>query len=74
MNLLALGSKVLVAGKSVRYDWSMMTAMQAEGLLNTLRDVHECGPECAQRCILVDLDPNLPADREMLRAMSAVAA
>lgn len=51
-----------------------MTAMQAEGLLNTLRDVHECGLECAQRCILVDLDPNLPADREMLRAMSAVAA
>lgn len=52
----------------------MMTAMQAEGLLNTLRDVHVCGVECNSRCILMDMDPNLPADREMIKALSLVAA
>lgn len=52
----------------------MMTAMQAEGLLNTLRDVHVCGYECAQRCILIDMDPNLPGDREMLQALALSTA
>jgi hypothetical protein len=52
----------------------MMTAMQAEGLLNVLRDTHQCGIECAQRCVVLDLDPNLPADRELIAAMTTIAA
>lgn len=52
----------------------MLTQMQAEGLLNALRDVHECGADCTLRCALVDLEPCLPADRAVIEGLSLVSA
>lgn len=49
----------------------MLTTTQAEGLLNALRDIHECGIECAQGCTLESLEPVLPGDREIIAALVA---
>lgn len=52
----------------------MLNKTQAEGLLNALRDIHECDVDCTPRCMLLDLEPTLPADRRIIEAMSSVAA
>lgn len=51
----------------------MMTAMQAEGLLNALRDTHVCDVDCSLGCVLEWLEPTLPTDREMIAVLANVA-
>lgn len=51
----------------------MLTMMQAEGLLNALRDTHECDVDCSLGCVLEWLEPALPADREMIATLARVA-
>jgi hypothetical protein len=48
----------------------MMTAMQAEGLLNALRDMHVCDAECTHGCVLAGLEPVLPGDRALIEALA----
>ena len=48
-----------------------MTETQAEGLLNALRDRHECNVDCSLGCVLHLLEPALPSDRALIEALSA---
>lgn len=49
----------------------MLTTMQAEGLLNALREAHECDEHCSLGCVLEGLEPVLPADRALIEALVA---
>lgn len=49
----------------------MITTMQAEGLLNALREDHVCDVDCSLGCVLEFLEPCLPSDRQVIAALAA---